>query len=128
MSILTDATPKFKVIGGALWSLDAWSVNLRESLFGKSSELAVGDDGNTYRSTIKTRFITDLEVDYKVDANVKLAVGANNVFNTYPTRFNSKLVQSYRAANDNAAVGQYPDWSPFGINGGYYYGKITYTF
>jgi len=128
MSILTDATPKFKVIGGALWSLDAWSVNLRESLFGKSSELAVGDDGNTYRSTIKTRFITDLEVDYKVDANVKLTVGANNVFNTYPTRFNSKLVASYRAANDNAAVGQYPDWSPFGINGGYYYGKITYTF
>ena len=128
MSILTDATPKYKIIGGALWSLDAWSVNLRESLFGKSSELAVGDDGNTYRSTIKTKFITDVEVDYKVDANVKLAVGANNVFNTYPTRFNSKLVQSYRAANDNAAVGQYPDWSPFGINGGYYYGKITYTF
>ena len=34
----------------------------------------------------------------------------------------------YRAANDNAAVTQYPDWSPFGINGGYYYAKVTYTF
>jgi len=25
-------------------------------------------------------------------------------------------------------VTQYPNFSPFGINGGYYYGKVAYTF
>ncbi|MDB5447232.1 MAG: TonB-dependent receptor, partial [Phenylobacterium sp.] len=127
-SILTDATPKYKVIGGALWTLGAWTVNLRETLYGKSSEFAVGDDGATYKTTIKAKLITDLEVDYKLDQNVRLTVGANNLLNTYPTKLNPSLVASYRAANDNAAVSRYPDWSPFGINGGYYYGKITYTF
>jgi iron complex outermembrane receptor protein len=29
---------------------------------------------------------------------------------------------------DNSAVAQYPAFSPFGINGAYYYGKITFKF
>ena len=34
----------------------------------------------------------------------------------------------YDTSNDNAYVGRYPDFSPFGINGGYYYGRVTYSF
>ena len=48
--------------------------------------------------------------------------------NTYPDRKNAALVSGYVARNDNGAVQQYPSFSPFGINGGYYYGRITYTF
>ena len=29
---------------------------------------------------------------------------------------------------DNSAVAQYPSFSPFGINGAYYYGKVTFKF
>ena len=43
-------------------------------------------------------------------------------------RLNPRLLGSYRQANDNAYVGRYPDFSPFGINGGYYYGRVTYSF
>ena len=32
------------------------------------------------------------------------------------------------AASDNAAVDQYPIFSPFGINGGFYYARATYRF
>jgi iron complex outermembrane receptor protein len=32
------------------------------------------------------------------------------------------------SAADNAAVDQYPIFSPFGINGGFYYVKAQYKF
>jgi iron complex outermembrane receptor protein len=32
------------------------------------------------------------------------------------------------AAADNTAVTQYPIFSPFGINGGFYYVKASYKF
>jgi iron complex outermembrane receptor protein len=30
--------------------------------------------------------------------------------------------------NSSGYVTKYPTFSPFGINGGYYYGKVTYSF
>jgi iron complex outermembrane receptor protein len=37
-------------------------------------------------------------------------------------------VNTFVLGNSNGAVGQYPTFSPFGINGGYYYGKVTLSF
>ena len=71
--------------------------------------------------------ITDLEVSYKVIDAVKLTAGANNLFNVYPDRVNAFLRDEYLRNNSNAYVTQYPTFSPFGINGGYYYGKVTVT-
>ncbi len=128
LSTLEDSSPKFKFMGNAYWTLDKWSVNLRETIYGESSQVNLGDDGVEYRSTINPTAITDLEVDYKILANLKIAIGANNIFNQYPDKLNSNLVESYIRADDNAAVSKYPSFSPFGINGGYYYGRVTLTF
>ncbi len=38
------------------------------------------------------------------------------------------LREHYLKNNSNGYVTQYLSFSPFGINGGYYYGKITYSF
>ena len=35
---------------------------------------------------------------------------------------------SFLTGNANGYVTQYPTFSSYGINGGYYYGKIAYTF
>ena len=72
--------------------------------------------------------ITDLEVAYQVTSSLKLSLGANNLFNTYPDKKNSALLAEYRSHNDNTAVAIYPGFSPFGINGGYYYGKLSFNF
>ena len=34
----------------------------------------------------------------------------------------------YQAARDTGAVAVYPSFSPYGINGGYYYGRMVYSF
>ncbi|MFN4177311.1 TonB-dependent receptor plug domain-containing protein [Phenylobacterium sp.] len=132
---LETASPKYRIVGGALWTIGALTVNLKESLYGPSSSYSsrtgcplINTPATCYKTTIKAAVITDLELSYKVLDDVKVAVGANNLFNRYPDRVNAFLRDEYLRNNSNSYVTQYPTFSPFGINGGYYYGKVTYTF
>ena len=129
ISDLTTATPKARLNLAAFWHMGPYSVNLRETIYGRATEMEVGEDGTTYyKSVINTTAITDLELSYHFTKQLTFSAGANNLFNQYPDKYNAALTAQQRAADDNAAVSVYPTFSPFGINGGYYYGKITYTF
>jgi iron complex outermembrane receptor protein len=127
ISDLETASPKYRTVLGALWTYDRFSVNLRETLYGSSSRLQSQDGGTYYKVSIGATPITDLEIAYQA-ASLKLSIGANNVFNRYPDKVNPALVAVYRAAGSTSAVQQYPSFSPFGINGGYYYGRLIYSF
>jgi iron complex outermembrane receptor protein len=114
---------------GALWKIGNWTVNLREAIYGKSSEWQHPDgSSNYYLTKIATKAITDLEVGYKLNSAWSLAVGANNLFNTYPNGINPGMLAEQRGNNDNGAVTVLPSFSPFGINGGYYYARANYKF
>jgi iron complex outermembrane receptor protein len=67
-------------------------------------------------------------VTYEVTEDLKLALGANNLFNYYPDRINGEYRDHLLRQNSNGYVTQYPTFSPFGINGGYYYARLSYTF
>jgi iron complex outermembrane receptor protein len=124
---LETAAPKYRAVLGALWSYDRFSVNLRETLYGPSSRQLSQDGSNFYEVKIGTTPTTDLEIAYQASA-LKFSVGANNVFNRYPDKTNSDLLAVYQAAGSTGAVQIYPNFSPFGINGGYYYGRMVYSF
>ncbi|MYN41543.1 TonB-dependent receptor [Duganella sp. FT109W] len=129
ISDLETASPKMRVNLGALWKIGNWTVNLREAIYGKSSEWQHADgSSNYYLTKIATKAITDLEVGYKLNNAWSLAVGANNLFNTYPNGINPGLLAEQRGNNDNGAVTVLPSFSPFGINGGYYYARANYKF
>ncbi|HEX7761236.1 MAG TPA: TonB-dependent receptor [Caulobacteraceae bacterium] len=127
VSILETATPKEKLILGAYWSKSKWSVNLRETIYGPSSEvISVSGTGvNGYTEKIGTTGITDLDIGYKVTDSLKLDVGANNLFNHKPPNV---LTTGGRPADGSNVYDAPLGFSPFGINGGYYYGRVTYTF
>ena len=127
ISDIETASPKMRVNLGALWKSGDWTVNLREAYYGKSSELDSSDGSVYYETVIKGRFITDLELSYRLAAWT-FSVGANNLFNKYPDMVNAKLLAERRANLDNGAVGIYPTFSPFGINGGYYYVRAGLKF
>jgi iron complex outermembrane receptor protein len=59
---------------------------------------------------------------------LKLSIGAVNLFNKFPNHLNGTELAHFEAAADNAAVFNYPQWSPYGIDGGFYYAKATVTF
>jgi len=121
-SALTTATPQEKVILQAYWTLDKFSVNLRETVYGPTGQWSAD---NSYFEKIETTGITDLDIGYKLLHNLKLDIGANNLFNIFPPR---------QATVNGAPLGggviyNVPyTFSPFGINGGYYYGRVTFTF
>ena len=126
VAILEKNSPQYRIVAGALWSYDKYTVNIRESFYGRSSGLEDGDTG-LFQNIVHPAAITDVEATYKLTDQIKLTVGANNLFNTYPDEKNKALVDGYVLNNDNSAVAKYPDFSPFGINGGYYYGRVTFT-
>jgi len=128
ISDLETASPRLRVNLGALWKVGNWTVNLREAIYGKSSEYGSENGSVFYLTEIKPKAITDLEVGYKLNAGWSVAVGANNLFNTYPNGKNAGLLADQRAAYDNAAVQVLPSFSPFGINGAYYYARANYKF
>ena len=128
ISDIETASPRVRVNLGALWKIGNWTVNLRENFYGKSSELQSSDGATYYETEVKPTGITDLEVSYQLNKAWTVSVGANNLFNQYPDHVNGALLAEQRANLDNAAVTVYPSFSPFGINGGYYYARVGFKF
>ena len=128
-SNLTDASPKVKVVASAFYTIGDFSTTLRTTLYGKSSSLASPDGGTYYRQKIGTAAIVDLEVNYHLTKSITVSGGANNVFNKRPP-----IVGLVPGTTNNTLVngGNVLDapltFSPYGINGGYYYGRINFAF
>ncbi|MET0264320.1 MAG: TonB-dependent receptor, partial [Duganella sp.] len=125
---LTTSTPKNKLIVGGVWNLERWSVSLHATRYGKTATEATFFAGpNIYSTSVfnhienKPKTITDLEVRYAASKNLQLAVGANNLFDVYPTEtpLASRYLGVYRF--DTAA-------SQIAFNGGYYYARANYKF
>jgi iron complex outermembrane receptor protein len=130
ISNLETTSPEYRVMAGAIWSLGDYTANLKGTYYGPSSGLALDSFGTpTYRKTeIDAQLVLDLSLSYAIGESWDISIGANNITNEYPDQINA-LHRAHRLAqNSNAFVTKYPSSSPFGINGGYYYGKLTYSF
>jgi iron complex outermembrane recepter protein len=126
LSALTKSTPEEKAILQAYWTLDKWSVNLRGTIYGPAElDQILNSTQQLFVEQIPVTGIVDLDVGYKIRDNLKIDIGANNLFNTLPPR--APTIAGQPA--DNGLVYNVPyTFSPYGINGGYYYGRISVTF
>jgi iron complex outermembrane recepter protein len=155
-SDLTSANPKYVVNFGLLYKYDKLTINLLEKIYGPSSEYENddGDNGGTgpgtfpacapkagtlficpggfdyFQTKIGVQPITNLDLSYQMQEHVKLSIGAINLFNKFPPKLNATLLQHANsfAYGDNIGVNQYANFSPFGIDGGFYYAKATIIF
>ena len=124
-SFLTTATPKFKIIGGVDWSLGLFELIGRETYYTKT-RATLNDGGGTYTPThINAAGITDLELDYHITPTITIAGGGQNVFNKKP---NSDPYIGGETASGGVVYKQPLDYSPYGINGGYWYGRVDVKF
>jgi iron complex outermembrane recepter protein len=152
-SDLTSAAPKYVLNLGAVFTMGNFSVNLLEKIYGPASEYQ-NDDGDNggggvpacvpkpgtnficpggfdyFESRIGVTPITNLDIGYQMKEHLKISIGAVNLFNKFPGRLNAEQLSHTNnfAFGDNAGVTQYPVFSPFGINGGFYYVKAQYKF
>jgi len=133
LSDLASANPKFVINLGADWTYDKLSVNLVEKIYGPTHEYD-NDDGlnptgvpENFLNYIGVTPITNLDIGYKVTNHLRVNIGANNLFNRFPPANNATYISHYFKADFSTAVQVNPIFSPFGIDGGFYYGKVTFS-
>jgi len=127
-SYLTHANPKEKISLSALWSLDAWSVNLRETFYGPTSADLSPDGSVYYTNKVSSTAITDLEIDYNYLENWTISFGANNLLDERPEVIGVVPGDPTTLQDGSNIVGAPLSISPFGINGGFYYTRVTFKF
>lgn len=110
--------PAPKVNLGLNWDLNNLSVNAKLTRFGGTSFIHRSNPDFDRFSGAK--WIADLEVAYVFNEVFRLAVGANNLFNTYPDETRDPI--AIRGAF------QYDTTSPFGFTGGSYYARLSTNF
>lgn len=71
----------------------------------------------SFDQTFPAEWLVDVELGYDVSKNVTVSIGADNVFNAYPDK-------DMRPSQQNNGI-IYPQFSPFGFSGGFYYGRVT---
>jgi len=122
-SDLTTAPPREKLILQGFWTKGPWSVNLRETVYNDMSEYV---SSPPILEKIPTTGITDLDIGYKITHNLKVDIGANNLFNIIPPLIPNN---STGQPNSGALVYNLPyGFAPWGQDGGYYYGRVTLTY
>ena len=125
-TLLTHANPKEKVSLGAQWSLDDFSVNLRETLYGPTSADYSPNGGTYYTNKVGTRAITDAEVSYRFLEAWNISFGANNLFDERPEGV--APLNATTLTNGGNIVNAPLSISPYGTNGGFYYTRLSFNF
>jgi iron complex outermembrane receptor protein len=133
---LTDTPPKSKIVTSADWSVGPWTTTLRVTRFGEAFGLSTPSGVAAFPTTPYTRvivraaFVEDVEVGYQVTPALNFHVGINNLSNQRPTKTPDDILYGTTAASKAAStgVGVYPTFSPYGINGSYYYARASYKF
>ena len=123
LSEITTDTPKNKIILQGQYLVGPWSALARVTRYGQVvSELADGSTGSAPFTSNRNRpaWIGDLEFGYKVTDNIQLVLGANN--------FTDKYAAHTTALSRYHGAVEYIPSSPYGIDGGFYYGRVNFTF
>jgi len=136
----TDGQPRDKVVLSAEGELGNFGLTVRTTRFGDviapgatapladpASLTLLGPDD----ILLGAKWITDLELRYRAFGGLDLAIGADNVFDVYPDR------SPFGARPASEGGGFYPinqyylpysGFSPFGFNGRFLYGRVSFEF
>lgn len=117
---LVKATPRDKLVFNTDWTIGAFRSALRLTRFGKYTETGASQTSTADDRTFGAKWIADIDVAATVSETLTLAVGANNLFDVYPDAIG--VVQA------NTGAGQYGNFAPFGLSGGFYYGRVSVRF
>jgi len=137
---LINQTPRYRLALGSDWSRDRWNVRLLNTLYGRYAEPV----NNTLDETFHPKWVTDVDISYKISPRVKVAVGANNLFDVRPDRVPADILAKTATVDSvllgapgytlagyglpRSGGGVYGAIAPYGLIGGFYYARIGVKF
>lgn len=119
---ISDFNPKVRGNLGLTYGGERWHGLVRGNYYGEWTD-AVPNATPTaisFDQTFGAEWLVDLELGYDVTEAVTATVGAENVFDAYPD-------EDLRPSQRNNGI-VYPQFSPFGFSGAFYYGRVTVRF
>jgi len=111
---IEDALPHFRGSLTATRDFGKLSVLTRTNYFGKFNEMHADDD--TIPIFAKAQVTVDAEATYHLSEQASVTLGAQNLFDSYPTRNPWDFILGAK----------YPVTAPAGFNGGFYYLKLSF--
>lgn len=113
--LIERVTPRIKTNLSLDYSWNKWNAFVRNVYFG---EIQQPTNVEANRQTLPGRVVTDLGAGYNLTKNLKLTVGANNVFDVYP----AQLLLSSQGTSGIL----YPNQAPqFGFLGRYVFTRLA---
>lgn len=120
---LENQVPKNRAILTFNYTLDRFGATARINHYGSwSTTNGLFGSNNPPQDVVRYggKSLLDLEARYKINDTFSVAVGGNNVFNTYPDKEKNPIL---RFLGVNYAL-----TSPFGFNGSFWYARVTADF
>ncbi|MFT4021684.1 MAG: TonB-dependent receptor [Acinetobacter sp.] len=115
--LLAGSTPEHKLSLSNDWKFGNFLLNTNLTRYGSYISIQNVNTSGLLDQKFSAKWLLDLALSYQLK-NWTFTVGSDNVTDEYPDK--SYYVNS---TSGNFLYGQY---SPFGFNGAYYYGKIAY--
>jgi iron complex outermembrane receptor protein len=117
--------PKHRGTFTANYSIGEFTLTARENYY-SSFTLEQEFPGQTFGS----KATTDLEASYTISDRYTMALGALNVFNSYPDKIKASEENPIYVLTHSLSNGQiYPNsGGPFGSNGGFWYARVNVKF
>ena len=130
---LVKGQPRNKINLSADYDRDWLGVTLRSTRYGKALDAGAPASG-VQDIHLAAKWITDLELRFKpMGDRITFALGGNNIFDVYPT--NTPLGQAVDAISGATVnlpatryVTPFSNFSPFGFNGRFLYGRVSVNF
>ncbi|TXI49220.1 MAG: TonB-dependent receptor [Lysobacter sp.] len=121
VTLVEEGQPGTHHVLQAVWSRGKLDWTLRANYYGE-----VAGEGFTpgFKQTWDGATLFDASVGIDITDKLRLQLGGNNIFDTYPDKWDP--VNAFPFPQLGFTYG----WEtlPFGINGAYYYGKVSYQF
>jgi iron complex outermembrane receptor protein len=120
---LTDGQPRWKANFIVDWARGPFGVTAKAEYYGKLLQPANNSDPRG-DYVLQPKTLIDLEARWNLQHGFEVAVGADNLLDTYPTT--PPYVLNGVTISSNG-VGAFPEYSPFGFQGRFLYARASYN-
>jgi len=119
VNVLTfeKGTPRDKFAAVANWGLDRFGATARVTRYGEVLDPGTSADLDV---ELGAKTLLDLEARFDVTESIRVALGAENIFDEYP--------DAYPVSRNTTGNTPYSNYAPFGRSGRFVYGRLSVGF